>query len=232
MSTIRRGLALAILGLLFIQFLPTIADVVTTSATPEPMVSSAPSAEPTTTSSPQSETTTTESASSQAQPAPSSSYIYVNASETPTQRSFVASSQDATIRLPATFPVDPRATSVKIAPIKISASGDVLLCFSTSASSMWLTGGLDGVLLEGNGSSELRLSGPAEDLRSLLNSGAGLRVGAATRVQGSVVSIKVLNLTEPTLDEELCDQAEKVATSLVTPLGLGMNTVKNPVPIK
>lgn len=226
----RRGLALAILGLLFIQFLPTIADVVTTSATPEPMVTSAPSAEPTTTSSPQPEST--ENSSSQAEPAPSSSYIYVNTSETPTPRSFVASSQDATIRLPATFPVDPRATSVKIAPIKISASGDVLLCLSTTASSMWLMGGTDGVLLEGNGTPQLRLSGPAEEIRSLLNSGAGLRVGAATRVQGSVVTIKVLNLMEPTLDEELCDQAEKVATSLVTPLGLGMYTVKNPVPIK
>jgi hypothetical protein len=84
----------------------------------------------------------------------------------------------------------------------------------------------------GNNTSQLILSGKAAAINSLLNSGHGLRVGGNPRVQGAVVTSRAAVVTKPTLNTELCIQAPKVISSAVNALGLGMNTVKNPVPIK
>jgi hypothetical protein len=38
-------------------------------------------------------------------------------------------------------------------------------------------------------------------------------------------------MTAPSIDSDLCAGAEKVFRSSISAMGLGMNTVKNPVPI-
>jgi hypothetical protein len=136
------------------------------------------------------------------------------------------------LRVPTNFPVDPRATSVRVSPLNVYSSGEVLLCLSTSGSRFWLSNTSDSVEMVGNSTTQLILSGKAAAINSLLNSGQGLRVGGNPRVQGAVVTSRAAVVTKPTLKTELCTQAPKVISSAVNALGLGMNTVKNPVPIK
>jgi hypothetical protein len=129
-------------------------------------------------------------------------------------------------------PVDPRATSVRVSPINVYSSGEVLLCLSTSGSRFWLSNSSDEIETVGNNTAQLILSGKASAINSLLNSGQGLRVGGNPRVQGAVITSRAAVVTKPTLNTELCKEAPQVVSSAVNALGLGMNTVKNPVPIK
>jgi hypothetical protein len=159
-------------------------------------------------------------------------YLDATSSESPTAEPALADEQDIVLRVPQNFPVDPRATSVRISPLNVYSNGEVLLCLSTSGSRFWLSNSSEDVQAQGNNSSQLILSGKAASINSLLNSGQGLRVGGNPRVQGAVVTSRAAVVTKPTLNTELCSQAPKIVSSAISALGLGMNTVKNPVPIK
>jgi hypothetical protein len=229
---IKRAIALVMFGLVLIQVGPSLADVLdsnpapapVTSPAPEESVSPSPSPAPSETAQPTGETTTSAQ--------PTGTYTYLSVSESPTPEPTLADIQDVVLRTPAKFPVDPRATSVQVSPVNIYSSGDVLVCISTTGSHFWLTNQSPSVLTFGNGSRFLALSGTARDVNAVLNSGQGLRVGGNPRVQGSVVFSRAVSVTRPTLNLEFCGQATATAHSSVTALGLGMNTVKNPVPIK
>ena len=221
-------------ALVAIQIAPSIADVL--SGNPEPESSASPTTAPAPSLSP--EPNSSESASaSPSQSAPSSpsasiTYLESSPSESATAEPALADDQDIVLRVPGNFPVDPRATSVRVSPLNVFSSGEVLLCLSTSGSKFWLSNTSESVEMVGNNTSQLILSGKAAAINSLLNSGQGLRVGGNPRVQGAVVTSRAAVVTKPTLNTELCIQAPKVISSAVNALGLGMNTVKNPVPIK
>ena len=216
-----------------VQVAPSIADVL--NGSPEPEASSSPAAAPAPTPTPEaSSTSATTSPSASASSAPSASITYLESapSESATAQPALADDQDILLRVPGNFPVDPRATSVRISPLNVYSSGDVLLCLSTSGSRFWLSNTNDEVETIGNNTSQLILSGKAAAINTLLNSGQGLRVGGNPRVQGAAVTSRAAVVTKPTLNSDLCSQAPKVISSAISALGLGMNTVKNPVPIK
>ena len=216
--------------LVAVQVIPSLADVLNPS--PQPVSSTSPAPEPTLSTQPSATPSQGSTQSAMPAPQPSGSYSYISPSDSPTAEPTLADEQDVFLRVPSTFPVDPRATSVRISPINVYATGDVLMCISTSGSHLWLSNQSETVLTKGNNSKFLVLSGKASDINILLNSGQGIRVGGSPRVQGSVIFSRAAVVTRPTLNSDLCSQAPTTSTSSVVALGLGMNTVKNPVPIK
>jgi hypothetical protein len=183
---IKRTIAALMFLLVAIQVAPSIADVL--NGNPAPESSASPDASPAPSSTP--EPTSSESASASPSPSapavPSASTTYLESapSESATAEPALADEQDIVLRVPTNFPVDPRATSVRVSPLNVYSSGEVLLCLSTSGSRFWLSNTSDSVEMVGNSTTQLILSGKAAAINSLLNSGQGLRVGGNPRVQG------------------------------------------------
>lgn len=217
-------------GIVLVQVGPSFADLLNPTPDPAPTVSAAPGASES--ASPSPSASDSPSTAPSASPAPSGSYTYLSSSDSPTPEPTLADIQDVILRVPTTFPVDPRATSVRVAPINVYSAGDVIVCVSTTGSHLWLANQSQAVQISGNSSKFLMLSGDANDVNAVLNSGQGLRVGGTSRVQGAVVFTRAATVTKPTLSSDLCGEALKSVNSSVIPLGLGMNTVKNPVAVK
>ena len=227
---VKRVAAAALLTLFAVQVLPSLADVITggsqelSQSEPTPMASvSADAPAPTTSPDPV-------APSASASPAPTATIIYSD-SETATPAPTYAPTQDVKIRVPSKFPVDPRATSVHISPIAISGAEILLVCMSVDNAILQLSGGDNQLLVEGNGTKNLRISGDGAAVNALLNAGRGLRLVATAKINGAVVTTRAASMTAASVDSELCSGAEKVFRSSISAMGLGMNTVKNPVPI-
>jgi hypothetical protein len=218
------------LAIFAVQVLPSLADVITgesqenSQSAPTPMATVSADAPPPTAS------PDVAAPSSSASPQPTASITYFD-SETATPAPTYAPTQDVKIRIPSKFPVDPRATSVSISPIAISGGEILLVCMSVDNAILQLAGGNEDLLIEGNGSKSLRISGDGAAVNALLNAGRGLRLVATAKINGAVVTTRAASLTAPSVDSELCGGAEKVFRSSISAMGLGMNTVKNPVPI-
>jgi hypothetical protein len=168
--------------------------------------------------------------SSSVSPQPSASITYSD-SESATASPTYAPTQDVKIRIPSKFPVDPRATSVNISPIAISGAEILLVCMSVDNAILQLAGASNEVLIEGNGSKLLRISGDGAAVNALLNTGPGLRLVATAKINGAVITTRAASMTAASVDRNLCAGAEQVLQSSISAMGLGMNTVKVPVPI-
>lgn len=227
---VKRVAAAAFLAIFAVQVLPSLADVITGSS--QDISASAPSPTPLATAEASSPAPSTDAASptATASPSPTASIIYSD-SETATPAPTYAPTQDVKIRIPAKFPVDPRATSVNISPIAISGGEILLVCMSVDNAILQLSGGDKDLLIEGNGTKSLRVSGNGAAVNALLNAGRGLRLVATSKINGAVVTTRAASLTAPSTDIALCTGAEKVFRSSISAMGLGMDTVKNPVPI-
>ena len=155
---VKRVAAAAFLAIFAVQVLPSLADVITGSS--QDISASAPSPTPLATAEASSPAPSTDAASptATASPSPTASIIYTD-SETATPAPTYAPTQDVKIRIPAKFPVDPRATSVNISPIAISGGEILLVCMSVDNAILQLSGGDKDLLIEGNGTKSLRVSG-------------------------------------------------------------------------
>jgi hypothetical protein len=227
---VKRVAAAALLTLFAVQVLPSLADVITggsqevSQSEPTPMASVSADA-PAPTTSPDAV-----APSASPSPTPTATIIYSD-SETATPAPTYAPTQDVKIRIPSKFPVDPRATSVHISPIAISGAEILLVCMSVDNAILQLAGGDNQLLIEGNGTKSLRISGDGAAVNALLNAGRGLRLVATAKINGATVTTRAASMTAASVDSELCSGAEKVFRSSISAMGLGMNTVKNPVPI-
>ena len=231
-SLLLKRIAAAVLLTLFaIQVIPSIADVITGSpqenseevATPAPIASSPEEALATSTDS--------SSPSISDTPNPTASITYPN-SETATPEPTYATTQDVKIRIPSKFPVDPRATSVNISPIAISGGEILLVCMSVDNAVLKLAGSNGDLLVEGDNSKNLRISGDGAAVNALLNAGRGIRLIATARINGAVITTRAASMTAPSVQVDFCAGAEKVSKSSISAMGLGLNTVKNPVGIR
>jgi hypothetical protein len=229
---VKRVAAATFLGLFAVQVLPSLADVITggsqevNQSEPTPMASVNPET-PAPTTSPEAV-----APSPSASPQPTASITYSDSdSDSATPASTYAPSQDVKIRIPSKFPVDPRATSVHISPIAISGGEILLVCMSVDNAILQLAGSDKDLLVEGNGTKSLRISGEGAAVNALLNAGRGLRLVATAKINGAVVTTRAASMTAASVDSGLCAGAEKVYKSSISAMGLGMNTVKNPVPI-
>ena len=227
---VKRVAAAALFGLVLVQVIPALAEVINGQSQSE----SAPSPTPLATVSPEATSApdeATPSPSSSAAPQPTASISYSDI-ETATPAPTYAPSQVMRIRIPAKFPVDPRATSIHISPIAITGGETLLVCMSVDNAILQLSGSNPDLLVEGNGTKSLRISGEGAAVNALLNAGRGLRLVATAKINGAVVSTRAATLTAPSVDTELCSGAVNVFRSSISAMGLGMDTVKAPVPIK
>ena len=227
---IKRVAAAALFGLVLVQVIPALAEVITgqsqseSAPTPTPLVTVSPDA----TSAPGG---ATPSPTSTAAPQPSASISYPDV-ETATPAPTYAESQEIRIRIPAKFPVDPRATSVHISPIAITGGETLLVCMSVDNAILQISGNNPDLLVEGNGTKSVRISGEGALVNALLNVGRGLRLVATGKINGAVVTTRAASLTAPSVETDLCSGAVNVFRSSISAMGLGMDTVKAPVPIK
>ena len=227
---IKRVAAAALFGLVLVQVIPALAEVINGQSQSE----SAPSPTPLATVSPEA-TSTPDSASpspsSSATPQPTASITYADI-ETATPAPTYAPSQVMRIRIPAKFPVDPRATSVHLSPIAVTGGETLLVCMSVDNAVLRISGSNPDLLVEGNGTKSVRVSGDGAAVNALLNAGRGLRLIATAKINGAVVTTRAATLTAPSVESDLCSGAVNVFSSSISALGLGMDTVKAPIPIK
>lgn len=227
---IKRVAAAALFGLVLVQVIPALAEVINDQSqseiapTPTPLVTVSPEAAPV----PDGESP---APSSSATPAPTASISYPD-SETATPAPTYAPTQVMRIRIPAKFPVDPRATSVLISPIAITGGETLLVCMSVDNAILQISGNSSDLLVEGNGTKSVRVSGDGALVNALLNAGRGLRLVATGKINGAVVTTRAASLTAPSVETDLCSGAVNVFRSSISAMGLGMDTVKAPVPIK
>ena len=227
---VKRVAAAALFGLVLVQVIPSLANVINGqsqsegSSSPQPMVTV--TAEPSPTSSAGAAMPT-----STAAPQPTASISYPDL-ETATPAPTYAPSQELRIRIPAKFPVDPRATSVHISPIAITGGEILLVCMSVDNATLQISGSNPDLLVEGNGTKSVRVSGEGAAVNALLNAGRGLRLIATTKINGAVVTTRAASLTAASVESDLCSGAVNVFRSSISAMGLGMDTVKAPVPIK
>jgi hypothetical protein len=227
---VKRVAAAALFGLVLVQVIPALAEVINGQSQSE----IAPSPEPMTTVIPDAiaapdEATPSPSTSASQQPTASISYPDI---ETATPAPTYAPSQVIRIRIPAKFPVDPRATSVNISPIAITGGETLLVCMSVDNAILQISGSNPDLLVEGNGTKSVRVSGEGASVNALLNAGRGLRLVATGKINGAVVTTRAASLTAPSVETDLCSGAVNVFRSSISAMGLGMDTVKAPVPIK
>ena len=227
---VKRVAAAALFGLVLVQVIPSLANVINGqsqsegSSSPQPMVTVTSEPSPTSSDGAAMPTST-------AAPQPTASISYPDL-ETATPAPTYAPSQELRIRIPAKFPVDPRATSVNISPIAITGGETLLVCMSVDNATLQISGSNSDLLVEGNGTKSVRISGDAAAVNALLNAGRGLRLIATAKINGAVVTTRAASLTAPSIEVELCSGAVNVFRSSISAMGLGMNTVKVPVPIK
>lgn len=227
---IKRVAAAALFGLVLVQVIPSLADVINGQSQNE----SAPSPAPLVTVSPEPTVAADQTSASPtptAAPQPTASISYPDI-ETATPAPTYAPSQEIRIRIPAKFPVDPRATSVHISPISITGGETLLICMSVDNAVLQISGSNPDLLVEGNGTKSVRVSGDGAAVNALLNSGRGLRLVATSKINGAVVTTRAASLTAPSVETDLCSGAVNVFRSSISAMGLGLNTVKVPVPIK
>ena len=229
-NRIKRVAAAALFGIVLVQVIPSLADVITgqsqseSAPAPEPMATVSPDATP-------SPDEATPSPSTSASPQPTASISYPDI-ESATPAPTYAPSQVMRIRIPAKFPVDPRATSVHISPIAITGGEILLVCMSTDNANLQISGNNPELLVEGNGTKSVRVSGEGAAVNALLNVGRGLRLVATGKINGAVVTTRAATLTAPSVESDLCSGAVNVFRSSISAMGLGMDTVKAPIPIK
>ena len=226
----KRVAAAALLAIFAVQVLPSLADVITGSS--EEKSENLPTPLPTASAQAPSPTSSSIAASpsSSASSQPTATITY-SATDTPTPEPTYAQTQDVKIRIPSKFPVDPRATSVNISPIAISGGEILLVCMSVDNAILQLAGEDKSLLIEGNGSKNLRISGDGAAVNALINLGRGIRLVATSKINGAVITTRAASMTAPSVDSDFCAGAEKVSRSSISAMGLGLNTVKNPVPI-
>ena len=164
---VKRVAAALFLGIFAVQVIPSLADVINGESQSE----SAPSPTPLVTVSPEPSVAPdgeTATPTSPASPEPTATIIYSDV-ETATPAPTYAPTQNVKIRIPGKFPVDPRATSVHISPIAISGGEILLVCLSVDNAILQLAGGNEDLLIEGNGTKSLRISGDGAAVNAILS---------------------------------------------------------------
>lgn len=146
---------------------------------------------------------------------------------------------------PKVVSVDPRATTTTLPAITTGSSETILLCAASDKAIFHVPyvpfipvainpkkpelGSKNSFLIEGQGSSQLRLSGPSYAVMSAFNGGNGMRITSASRaISGSQIYLRFINMSEPTLDGAFCGRGNvsNNRSISVRALGIDLHMVK------
>lgn len=167
----------------------------------------------------------------------------VKASPTPTKiPPHAVANQDMLIQIPRVQRLDPRATQVKLPQVNFYAQGSpyLMLCMNSSRGIIDLqVKGIDDtfttkdIFIYGDLSTSVQIAGTSSQVLNIFNSYGGLKLrGPEGRsVIGTNLYMRFVAISEPTDNFALCGQTSNAAqwNLEIQPLGLQVNTKKNPV---
>ena len=223
-----------------------LSPILGTVDAPAETASPAPTDSPAPTESPAPEPTASQTIESSQTPAPSGSASpeepvvattdspTAMASQTPLPPHAIAD-QFMRIAVPASVSTDPRAHSVFLPRLNVSAVDTLLVCGYTNGPSVSFTSAIPGVESAGSGSQFFRISGPAHLVMAALNSDMGARITSTSKaIPGSVVSFSFIALSKPSISTNLCNDgsASNNRTISFRALNMDLNMIKDGVRLK
>lgn len=140
--------------------------------------------------------------------------------------------QGIVIRLPSVLKVDPRSVTTLLPALYMESEATAILCLSGEGLRFDLANKgfeddivQDDLVVEGDLTSSLRVSGSTEQISSLVNSIGGLRIWSTNRVvAGRDLRVSVAALSGVSVDSELCSATTRMVQ--IKALGVGLETKK------
>jgi len=150
--------------------------------------------------------------------------------------------QNMQLRVPASLLVDPRARTASVSELFVAGPQNLLVCISSGStlSDVYLKNMVDSdfgsqTLVAGDRSANVRVTGNAEQVLTILNSAQGIRVTApVSTLANQRVYFRFVATSAPTLDASLCAKAWPANTRTLTfrELGLQIEMKKGDVILK
>lgn len=217
---LKRVILLVCVGFVVSQMLPSLAD----QLTPDPTVESAPAvASPSPTSS--ESASPSPSPSSSAEPSPDITYLE---SESPTAKAKIIDSASLFFKTPNSLQVDPRAKSVRMDSFALGGAEIVLVCANSNRANISLSAASD-ILVNGEGTRSLIISGSAPKVLSALTAGHGLTLNSQSRISEATLTFQVSAVNKPSIDPDLCVPSQITRPVAISALGVDLGIVKAPV---
>jgi hypothetical protein len=152
---------------------------------------------------------------------------------------------------PKQVSVDPRATTTTLPAITVGSSETLLLCAFSDKAIFHVPyipyipvaidpkkpelGSRNSFLIQGQGTSHLRISGPSYAVMSAFNGGNGMRITSSSRaISGGQILLRFINMSEPTLDGSFCGEGNvgNNRSISIRALGIDLQMVKSDVNLK
>lgn len=238
---------LLVLSFTFVVFrlAPTMADKLTPSPDNEVIATATPeaSAQPSVSASPEPQPTTTPvpvPTEKPIAPVPSTSPS-PSGSATPPPVTALAN-QSMQLRVPTSLLVDPRARTASISELFVSGPQNLLVCITSGSlvSDVYLKNFSDSdfgaqTLVAGDRTSNLKVTGSADQVLAILNGAQGVRVSSPTAIIATHnLNFRFVATSAPTLDAKLCEKGSPANSRTLTfrELGLGIEMKKGDVILK
>jgi cytoskeletal protein RodZ len=208
---------------------PTSESSTQPSASPEPQGTSTPTPVPVPT-----EESTAPVPTSSPTPSPSTS-----ASPPPIT---ALANQSMQLRVPTSLLVDPRARTASISELFVSGPQNLLVCITSGSlvSDVYLKNFSDSdfgaqTLVAGDRTSNLKVTGSADQVLAILNSAQGVRVSSPTAtIATHNLNFRFVATSAPTLDAKLCEKGSPANSRTLSfrELGLEIEMKKGDVILK
>jgi hypothetical protein len=147
----------------------------------------------------------------------------------------LASQPKFVIRAPATLTIDPRAMTKYLPQLSISGSEYVLACITASNVNLDISTKVsasdaveNGIIVVGDLTSTLFVSGKNADVVNLINSNGGLLAfSRAGGLANRSITIEMVAMSKPGVKRAFCDFAKSSATLSFQSMGLEISTNKS-----
>lgn len=150
--------------------------------------------------------------------------------------------QSMQLRVPTSLLVDPRARTARISELFVSGPQNLLVCITSGSlvSDVYLKNFSDSnfgaqTLVAGDRTSNLMVTGSADQVLAILNGAQGVRVSSpAATIATHNLNFRFVATSAPTLDAKLCDKGSPANFRTLTfrELGLGIEMKKGDVTLK
>ena len=149
-------------------------------------------------------------------------------SDSQTAKAKVIDSPKLFFRTPNALQVDPRAKSVRMESFALGGAENIVVCAFSNRANISLNDASD-LLVYGDGTPALTISGTAGKVLSALTSGHGLTLSSPSRISETTLSFEVSALNKPSVDPELCVSGQISRQVAISALGVDLGVVKAPV---
>ena len=156
--------------------------------------------------------------------------ILKDTSDSPTAKPKVIQSDSLFFRVPNSLQVDPRAHSIRTDAFALGGAENILVCIESGQANISLSSTAN-VLVQGQGSHSVNLSGSAASVLASLTSGRGVTAASSGKVAGANLTFRVAAVSKASVEPELCNDAKITRSVGIPALGIDLNTVKVPVKI-